>query len=469
VVSVEPFAVLATESIIKSALRALGRSDSKEKQDPHPEVTEEIAKLVRERLASDPDGASTLTAVESDPTSPDRQQLLQNKLVGVVVTDHVFTGKLLGMAAKIDGSDSRTAVAATARPEGGSAHAEVPNTAAQDHSAHDQRRRQDNVPVRGFPGLTIAAASPQTTAGSDFSIFVLVQNPFNVPITIYQVQTHIPVELIDVNRLRTQYASLSKADHNGNELRDNKSTVWTRHQQRKKLRQEHPGVAVAVGTEFSPEEAGQLFRSEVNIGAGLNLHPGSSANFSALSVILPPDASSDNLDAIMRRMFDYQRGVLPVQLQPGDAVVRQFVLRTRSRVLFRPLSHAFQIQVNYSVDGVDHTGTIPYNLSIQAALGSIMWGAALGAAVGTLVKGLTSSPPISTGATLRALAIALMTSSVIVIAFSRKSSAQPFISVEDFWGGLVIGFAVGYFGFHQFLSLFPEGTGNNPSLPAASG
>jgi hypothetical protein len=39
-------------------------------------------------------------------------------------------------------------------------------------------------------------------AGSDFSIFVLVQNLFDVPVTIHEVQTHIPVELIDVNQRR---------------------------------------------------------------------------------------------------------------------------------------------------------------------------------------------------------------------------------------------------------------------------
>ena len=52
-----------------------------------------------------------------------------------------------------------------------------------------------------------------------------------------------------------------------------------------------------------------------------------------------------------------------------------------------------------------------------------------------------------------------MASIAVVVAFARKSSAQPLVSVEDFWGGLVIGFTVGYFGFHQFLQLFPSGAG----------
>lgn len=454
-----------TLAMISARALLVGRRRTKEDsiggENLDPEVSEEIARLVRERLEADTTGASTLTAAEEDPKNPHRQQLLQDALVDVVVMDDVFAGKLAALVSKVDGSDT-TANAETSQVETGADHASEPQSLGPTPLVRHLRRASGSAPVRGFPGLTVAATSPQTTAGSDFSIFVLVQNPFDVPITIYQVQTHIPVELIDVNRLRAKVANRAESDKDSTEDNAAKRTAWGRIQRRRQLRREHPGVAVAVGTEFSPEEAGQLFRSEVNIGSALNVEQGASANFSAVSFFLPQGASSDELDAMMRRLVDYQRGILPIQLQPGDAVVRQFVLRTRSRLLFRPLSYTFQIQVNYSVDGVDHTGTIPYQLSIQAALGSIVWGAALGAALGTLVKGLTSSPLASVSENLRALVVSLLASGVIAVAFSRKASAQPLISVEDFWGGLVIGFAVGYFGFHQFLGLFPTGaTGNS--------
>ncbi len=90
----------------------------------------------------------------------------------------------------------------------------------------------------------------------------------------------------------------------------------------------------------------------------------------------------------------------------------------------------------------------------------------LGAALGTLVKGLTHEPQTGTSGvtalgTLQALAVSVMATIavVVVVAFARKSSAQPLVSVEDFWGGMVIGFTVGYFGFNQFLHLFPAGSG----------
>jgi hypothetical protein len=35
---------------------------------------------------------------------------------------------------------------------------------------------------------------------------------------------------------------------------------------------------------------------------------------------------------------------------------------------------------------------------------------------------------------------------VLVVAFVRKKDAQPFISIEDFYGGFFVGFSAGYIG-----------------------
>lgn len=389
-----------------------------------------LAKLVREKFAENPGRASVLSEAEARPDDPVVRQRLEQELLDVIVVDRDFAGDLVHLVAASELGDDEPIKTPLS---------DEPKTAS---------------PVRGFPGLTVAAASAQTTAGSDFSIFVLVQNPFDVPITVHQVQTHIPVELVDVNQLRARIAKLAES---GTDKPSRLGAVWTRYWQRKALRREHPGVATAVGTEFNPEVAKQLFRSEVAIHRDLNIQ-NSTASFSAVSLVLPKGASSDELDAVMRRIVDYNRGVLPIKLQPGDSVVRQFVLRTRSRLFFRPLSHDFQIQVNYAVDGVDHTGTIPYQLSIQAAIGSIAWGSVFGAALGTMVKTFGSSPgPITLWDGASTLAVSVMAAVAVVIAFARKNSAQPLVSIEDFWGGLVIGFSVGYFGFDKFMNVLPQG------------
>jgi hypothetical protein len=59
---------------------------------------------------------------------------------------------------------------------------------------------------------------------------------------------------------------------------------------------------------------------------------------------------------------------------------------------------------------------------------------------------------------LAALAISVLASLAVVVAFARKSAAQPIVSVEDFWGGALIDFSTSFFGFEQFLKLFPGTT-----------
>jgi hypothetical protein len=135
-------------------------------------------------------------------------------------------------------------------------------------------------------------------------------------------------------------------------------------------------------------------------------------------------------------------------------VVRQFRLRTREWLLFTPLAHTFQIQATYSIDGADHTTTVPYEAQIQARTSAITIGGLAGALLGTLLKVLSTSGN-SFSSVISALAVAALATVAVVIAFARKTNAQPLVSVEDFWGGVVIGFSVGFFGFQEFTQLFP--------------
>lgn len=308
------------------------------------------------------------------------------------------------------------------------------------------------TPVRGSLRLSVTTSSPQVTAGTDFSIFVLIQNPFDVPITIYQVQTHIPVELIDVNGLRLDQARRERERQKQND------SIGIRNWIKDKMtaQKAHSGIAIAVGTDFNPEaEAEHQF---VNMTATIE-RMGNNSSMVGMQLNFPENPTSEELDRIFRRIVDYKKGLVPVTLQPGDSVVKQFVLRTRHWLLFTPLTHTFQIQVDYSSDGIDHADTIAYQQNIRATMGAIAIGAVIGAAMGTLLKSLTASTPSSGMAyILRVMAASIVASIAVVIAFARKSNAQPIVSVEDFWGGALIGFSTGFFGFEQFFGLFSSRT-----------
>jgi hypothetical protein len=221
---------------------------------------------------------------------------------------------------------------------------------------------------------------------------------------------------------------------------------------RRLLREPHSGIATAIGVDTAQEEAVELLRSEVNVE---RMAEGSTVT--GVLFQFPENPSTEELDAIFRRFADYKRGVVPDTLQPGDSVVRQFVLRTRDWLLFTPLAHTFQIQATYSLDGSDHTTIAPYQFQIQARTSAIALAGLGGAILGTSLKVLTSSNQ-SASAILAGFAVAGLATIAVVIAFARKALAQPLVSVEDFWGGAVIGFSVGFFGFQQFTKLLPGGS-----------
>ncbi len=211
----------------------------------------------------------------------------------------------------------------------------------------------------------------------------------------------------------------------------------------------YSGVAIAVGTDFNPDQAKSFIEMATTIGEvrGDNIH------VTGLQLNFPTNPTSEELDRVFTRIVDYQKGLIPTTLQPGDSVVKQFVLCTRRWLFFTPLNHVFQIQVSYSVDHIDHTGTISYEQRIAAPLRSITLGGIAGAAVGSILKSLTQ-PWTGPGDFILALCAAILASVAVTIAFARKASAQPIISIEDFWGGGLIGFSVGFFGFDQFAGLF---------------
>jgi hypothetical protein len=110
-----------------------------------------------------------------------------------------------------------------------------------------------------------------------------------------------------------------------------------------------------------------------------------------------------------------------------------------------------------------HFDTINYNLNIRSNFFSICIGAVLGSLMGSLLRNLSGVvSQVTAMAVWQAVIVGGISSLAVVIAFARKTAAQPMVSIEDFWGGTLIGFSVGFFGFEKFLYLF-----TNPSSTAS--
>ena len=151
---------------------------------------------------------------------------------------------------------------------------------------------------------------------------------------------------------------------------------------------------------------------------------------------------------------------LEITLYPGDSLVKHFVLKTRKWLFFNPVSHTFQIQVRYKIDGRDHIDTIPFAVDIRAPMRSSIVGALIGSVLGFVVSENENSVDLLSRDFWISIARMLIFSLVIIVAFARKSNVQQVVSVEDFWGGLFTGFLVGYSGDSFIQSILGEGNGN---------
>jgi hypothetical protein len=142
--------------------------------------------------------------------------------------------------------------------------------------------------------------------------------------------------------------------------------------------------------------------------------------------------------------------------------------------IFPPSNYFLQFSVNFSFErahpnSADRqqapetlmTNTVSHEISIRPSVYSLIVGAAIGGISGAIARllkasgqfdlsSLTWSAGVSGGF---ALLLAVILSAVSIIFVARKSEAQSFISVEDFWGGLLIGFFVGYTGTEFFADL----------------
>jgi hypothetical protein len=309
-----------------------------------------------------------------------------------------------------------------------------------------------DLTARGALKIEISTSTPVVSAGKEFSIYVVIRNPFPVPVTVFSTETHIPVELSDeIWRLQRDIHERkvfdSKIDKSVSfiEKLSHRLVYAGRKIHRSIRRDAGPRVAVAVSTE-SYDEIKRISEPAVSIGQATV----TGGNITITDVIPKKyelhveGKSDDEIRGILTDMNDYERGVIPILLNPGDSVVQHFILRTTDWLFFTPIGHTFQIQIRYKIDGSPHVDTVPYQLNIRAALFSSLVGAMLGSFLGSTVN--SNNFGISTNDFLYKSIVSLIFAFVVIIAFARKSNVQTIVSVEDFWGGLFIGFLVGYTG-----------------------
>jgi hypothetical protein len=319
-------------------------------------------------------------------------------------------------------------------------------------------------------------------AGEEFSIFVTVQNPFEVPLTVRRVSTHIPVEFYDVDQ-RTRLRLLRTLEDQRADLEESARSLGLPAQP--VLRQPPSGFAKFFSYVRGVQVLGVTLEFDRASNAGLavarDLVPNTMTLEASASVPLigkykitrqlqaeTDEESSENRERLARQIREerlrFERTMeslrqpdsTTLDLQPGNSTSRVFTLRSGEAIWFKPATYRFRIEIEYEIAGVRNIDTIEHVLQVKASLSSIILGSLLGSGAGFFARSgaLTSFNWSMAIGLVTTLILAAMT----VVLFARKKDVQPLIAVEDFWGGVAIGFLAAYAGQPLFARLLPTGS-----------
>lgn len=270
--------------------------------------------------------------------------------------------------------------------------------------------------IRGAVRVTISTSRDSLIAGDHFSVFVKVQNPFEVPLRILDVSAFVPVEFFDVERRRLDNLAL-RAKATGR-----LSRAW-------RFLRDHAGAGLAQELNLERWRLGSVSARPI---FGVREGPEQ-----------PEDASRLGL------------------LQPGNSTTEVFTLCTRHERTFRPGSYRMQISVRYRFElagedevtdsgasGVSdgNTEVIEYVMDVRSSLSSILIGGTLGSVAGWLAANLSRWDSLGRQEGFALLLVHVLITWGLLLLFARKKDVQPLLSVEDIYGAALIGFMVGFSG-----------------------
>jgi hypothetical protein len=335
-------------------------------------------------------------------------------------------------------------------------------------------------PIRGAIKVTISASTETLVAGDEFSIFVTVQNPFEVPLKLLRVSTYLPTEFVDVDkRIRGLQAEqieeqIIELDKVKQELGlPGKGLVPKYSRRGLNLLSNISKISfggLGFGVEISPSsyltpaiarDVSAPQETRVNINVPL---------LGSVTRTIRKEAEhgseeakklwAERLEQESNRFSDVLATLVNPEstattLQAGNSTTRVFTVRTSRGVGFKPASYRLQIEVEYEIASVCNIDTIEHHLQVKASLASMIIGALIGGTGGWFTSQAgTAKFDLAHGVSLL---VSLVFAAVAIVLFARKKDVQPLIAIEDFWGGVAVGFMVAYSGPKVFSGLLGAG------------
>jgi hypothetical protein len=147
-------------------------------------------------------------------------------------------------------------------------------------------------------------------------------------------------------------------------------------------------------------------------------------------------------------------------IQPKSKYTEEFRIKAGWGGGLRPRPESYNIygKIKYQLGSKIYYQGFKVNVSIYASEGSMLSGTLVGSILGTFARGLSEQTNAMNifqdiGKLAGTIFLNLIFAFVTGLILMRRKDVQPFLTIEDFWGGTLIGFLVGYFGIQFFLQI----------------
>ena len=297
----------------------------------------------------------------------------------------------------------------------------------------------EKIDVYGHLDVTVPEAVYE--AGKVSTVTVLLRNPFNEPVEIIEIQgprsSHLSEVVRDARVLSTGTSTTSK-----------------------QVRRKSSLVKSLLGS------LSKVLITEVSFG-GLSVEFPKSR--SVLNINAKSDSETDidtdltkyeqvniSVDKGAKVRFLPQKDVVnseerkTITIEPHCETLAYLEISTVGWLFFTPTRRSLNTLIKYRVNNKEKTQIVASEFDVRPPLLSMVIGSVLGSILGTLAKVLNKAQALEWQPLTVSLGAATVMSLIATIALSRKTGTQGFITVEDFFGGFVVGALIGYGGSAYF-------------------
>ena len=277
-------------------------------------------------------------------------------------------------------------------------------------------------------------------AGRVSTVAILLRNPFNKPVEILEVQGPRSSHLSEV----IKGIQSDKVNEDSNEKNGRAATSWFNSflnllTAKIKVTEVRFG---AITAEFPTSG-----KSNIEIDTELD-------EYDEVNVRVADEATVKFSPKIRSLAIDERKSIT---IEPHCEAVAYFQITTVGWLFFTPTRKSLYTLVKYRVDGKEKTQVVTSEFDVRPPLLSMVIGSLFGSLLGTTAKVLNSSQTLEWQPILVSIGSSAVMSLIATIALSRKTGTQGFITVEDFFGGFVVGALIGYGGSTYFeKALIPK-------------